>query len=70
MCEIRVLAFNRDCAMRGDQGKPPRAAAGVPALQDDAGTDVRTQLARADPNNGRRGLLLRTLDGLGIGHDS
>src|SRR5450759_2099849 len=70
MCEIRVLAFNRDRAMRGDKGKPPRAAAGVPALQDDAGTDVRTQLARADPNNGRRGLLLRTLDRLGICHDN
>jgi hypothetical protein len=31
---------------------------------------VRTELARADANDGRRGLLLRTLDGLGIGFDS
>jgi hypothetical protein len=31
---------------------------------------VRTELARADANGGRRGRLLRTLDGLGIGFDS
>jgi glycine/D-amino acid oxidase-like deaminating enzyme len=31
---------------------------------------VRRELARADRNEGRRGLLLRTLDGLGIGFDS
>jgi glycine/D-amino acid oxidase-like deaminating enzyme len=31
---------------------------------------VRHELARADRNEGRRGLLLRTLDGLGIGFDS
>ena len=31
---------------------------------------VRWELARADRNEGRRGLLLRTLDGLGIGFDS
>jgi glycine/D-amino acid oxidase-like deaminating enzyme len=31
---------------------------------------VRTELARADANGGRRGLLLRTLDELGIGFDS
>jgi glycine/D-amino acid oxidase-like deaminating enzyme len=31
---------------------------------------VRTELARADANDGRRSLLLRTLDGLGIGFDS
>ena len=31
---------------------------------------VRNELARADANDGRRGLLLRTLDGLGIGFDS
>jgi glycine/D-amino acid oxidase-like deaminating enzyme len=31
---------------------------------------VRRELARADRNEGRRGLLLRTLDALGIGFDS
>ena len=31
---------------------------------------VRHELARADRNEGRRGLLLRTLDALGIGFDS
>ena len=31
---------------------------------------VRAELARADRNEGRRGLLLRTLDALGIGFDS
>jgi hypothetical protein len=31
---------------------------------------VRNELARADANDGRRGLLLRALDGLGIGFDS
>jgi glycine/D-amino acid oxidase-like deaminating enzyme len=31
---------------------------------------VRHELDRADRNDGRRGLLLRTLDGLGIGFDS
>jgi hypothetical protein len=31
---------------------------------------VRWELARADRNEGRRGLLLRTLDALGIGFDS
>ena len=31
---------------------------------------VRNELARADANDGRRGRLLRTLDGLGIGFDS
>jgi glycine/D-amino acid oxidase-like deaminating enzyme len=31
---------------------------------------VRRELDRADHNEGRRGLLLRTLDGLGIGFDS
>lgn len=31
---------------------------------------VRHELARADDNDGRRGLLLRTLDSLGIGFDS
>ena len=31
---------------------------------------VRAALARADADDGRRGLLLRTLDGLGIGFDS
>jgi glycine/D-amino acid oxidase-like deaminating enzyme len=31
---------------------------------------VRRELARADRNDGRRGLLLRTLDALGIGFDS
>ena len=31
---------------------------------------VRHELARADSNEGRRGLVLRTLDGLGIGFDS
>jgi glycine/D-amino acid oxidase-like deaminating enzyme len=31
---------------------------------------VRHELARADRNEGRRGLFLRTLDGLGIGFDS
>jgi hypothetical protein len=31
---------------------------------------VRHELARADRNEGRRGPLLRTLDGLGIGFDS
>jgi hypothetical protein len=31
---------------------------------------VRRVLDRADRNEGRRGLILRTLDVLGIGHDS
>ncbi|HEX7472309.1 MAG TPA: FAD-dependent oxidoreductase, partial [Candidatus Limnocylindrales bacterium] len=31
---------------------------------------VRNELARADANDGSRGMLLRTLDGLGIGFDS
>lgn len=31
---------------------------------------VRTELARADANDGRRGLLLQTLDQVGIGFDS
>ena len=31
---------------------------------------VRNELARADANEGRRGLVLRALDGLGIGFDS
>jgi hypothetical protein len=31
---------------------------------------VRWELDRADRNEGRRGLLLRTLDALGIGFDS
>ncbi len=31
---------------------------------------VRNELVRADSNGGRRGVLLRTLDGLGIGFDS
>ena len=31
---------------------------------------VRTELARADASDGRRGVILRTLDGLGIGFDS
>jgi len=31
---------------------------------------VRNELVRADANDGRRGLLLRTLDALGIGFNS
>jgi hypothetical protein len=31
---------------------------------------VRHELARADRNEGRRGMVLRTLDALGIGFDS
>jgi hypothetical protein len=31
---------------------------------------VRRELDRADRNEGRRGLLLKTLDSLGIGFDS
>ena len=31
---------------------------------------VRRELARADDNEGRRGLLLRTLDAVGVGFDS
>ena len=31
---------------------------------------VRRELDRADRNEGRRGLILRTLDALGIGYDS
>jgi hypothetical protein len=31
---------------------------------------VRHELDRADRNEGRRGLLLRTLDAIGIGFDS
>jgi hypothetical protein len=31
---------------------------------------VRRELDRADRNEGRRGLILRALDGLGIGFDS
>jgi hypothetical protein len=31
---------------------------------------VRRELDQADRNEGRRGLILRTLDALGIGYDS
>jgi hypothetical protein len=31
---------------------------------------VRHELDRADRNEGRRGLILRTLDAIGVGYDS
>ncbi len=39
-------------------------------LRSVAVNQVRRELARADRNEGRRGLLLRSLDTLGIGFDS
>jgi len=52
------------CESRSDSrirvGRPQRLAVNA----------VRHELDRADRNEGRRGLLLRTLDALGIGFDS
>ena len=53
-------------ALRPDAADPvPAGAAALRGRQ-----TVRWELDRADRNEGRRGLLLRTLDALGIGFDS
>ena len=53
-------------ALRPEPADPvPARAAALRAVE-----AVRRELARADRNEGRRGVLLRTLDALGIGFDS